>query len=193
MTMNAKDDMPQVITEDFHRRGFRTLYETQVGRDFLLVSSDGLEMSVHSAVLIAASPVFLAMFEGDFAERQTGRCVMTQVDAPVLKVLVQFMYCGSCQTGVSDHTEQIIVVADQYQLTDLVGQCEQILIKKMTEENVTDLLLLTDSIEAPSLKAHALRCVRKNSTVLKESGAIKKLYENASAKLLSELVSYLLP
>ena len=165
------------------RQALKTLYGTSTGSDFVLVSSDGVEESVHRAILIARSPVFAAMFESNMTEVQTGRSVISDVSGPVLKALVEYMYCGCSGEDFGEDSMNVLLMADKYQLTELVNYCEQLLIRTVSKDNVTEILLLTDGVSVPALKKAALRFLSTHTddlSDLKKSGAIKKLGNSAA-------------
>ena len=173
----------QTFKLDPFRQALKTLYETNTGRDFVLVSSDGVEESVHRAILIARSPVFAAMFESNMTEVQTGRCVISDVMGPVLKALVKYMYCGCSGEDFGEDSMNVLLMADKYQLTELVEYCQQLLIRTVSKDNVTEILLLTDGVSVPALKKAALRFLSTHTddlSDLKKSGAIKKLGNSAA-------------
>ena len=184
----------QTLNLEPFRQTLKILYETKTARDFVLVSSDGLEESVHRAILIGRSPVFAAMFESNMTEVQTGRCVISDVSGPVLKALVKYLYCGYSGEDFGEDAMNVLLMADYYQLTELVNYCEQLLIPKVSKDNVIEVLLLTDGVSVPALKKAALRFLRTHTehlSDLKKSGAIKKLTEEASTELLAEIITLL--
>ncbi|GAV07381.1 hypothetical protein RvY_17220-1 [Ramazzottius varieornatus] len=71
------------------------MYESDIGRDFTLVSSEGAERHVHKAVLNASSSIFQRMFQANLAECRTGRCVIPDIDTQTLDFLLRYMYYGS--------------------------------------------------------------------------------------------------
>ena len=112
-------ELPQAA-DDF-KQSFRYLYDMKIGQDVVLVSSDGIKIPVHRAVIISRSPVFSAMFDNDMTESRTGRCGISDVDGDTLAIVVKYMYCGCSESELEQHTEKILLAADKYQLKALVN------------------------------------------------------------------------
>ena len=186
----APVDRPRILQCESALTNFEDLYLSPVARDFILVSSEGMEHSVHRAILIARSPVFAAMFESKMSEAQLGRCVIPDVSMRVLAVLIKFMYCGCSVDDLLIDTREIAIAADKYGLTDLVKHCEGNLMDGITGGNVVDLLVLADGVTAPTLKNAAIRFVWMNLAALKSSGALRELCEKGSPELLAETMAF---
>lgn len=51
---------------------------------------DGTEIHAHRAILAAMSPTFLAMFDHDLKEKQTGRVIITDCVPDVFRALLRY-------------------------------------------------------------------------------------------------------
>ncbi|GAV01080.1 RvY_11847-1 [Ramazzottius varieornatus] len=89
-----RKDTSDNALEVFRKRS-RSMYDSEVGRDFVLVSSDGVERRVHQAILNSSSPVFSRMLKSNMKECKTGRCEIENVSGNTVDLLLRCMYYGS--------------------------------------------------------------------------------------------------
>ena len=169
-------------------RRLRQLYDTDVGKDFTIVSSAEEERQVHRAVLAISSPVLKAMIDSDLEETETGRCEMPDISTETLDTLVRFMYYNSTKDLESkQHARDVLVAADKYQMNDLKETCERILAADLKNENAIELLLLADKVTAKFLKNSALRHVAVNFRVMENAGQLKKIGEDSDKDQVQEI------
>ncbi|XP_046983969.1 speckle-type POZ protein-like [Schistocerca americana] len=88
----------------------------------------------HTAVLVTGSPVFAAMFRHDMVESSSGLVNVTDVDGPVLRELLTFMYTFHAPQ-LASMAAQLLVAADKYGVLSLKAQCEQQLATGLAVDN----------------------------------------------------------
>ena len=109
--------------------------------DVTLKLSDG-SIDAHRMILAAVSPVFEKMFYGDFKEGKS-----TIVDLPadnykVFKLLIDFIYNGSCKMDCMDDILPLLEVMDRYQLKKgaFYHMCGTVVITNLNSSNYLTLL-----------------------------------------------------
>lgn len=165
---------PEVLEQAMQR--LSVLHSSGTGSDFVLVSKDKKEFPVHSAILIAHSPVFAAMFTHETDEKKAGRCEIPDVDTETLSVVLEFLY--SCSTrDLKPIADRVLEAADKYDIPDLVKVCEIHLVKAITLHNVAHFLILADQHNFANLENVALEFVSKNMTEFVKQGGIQVVSE----------------
>jgi speckle-type POZ protein len=114
----------------------------------------GQEMTAHSDILIAASPVMAAMLEdGKFTEGQTKTITIPDIEPTVFKQLLWYIYTGSAPSlGEESIMMPLYLAADKYQLDALKKICEEGLIQNLKLENAVVYLSWAYSHLLPKLK-----------------------------------------
>ncbi|XP_055348962.1 speckle-type POZ protein-like [Paramacrobiotus metropolitanus] len=139
--------------------------------DFFVRSKDGIEFPAHRFVLMAQSPFFAVMLTHDSQEKQQSRCELKDKDAESVDILLDYVY--GCDTGkvTKDNAEKVLTMADEYELVDLRGFCEQTLADSISVEKALPYLVLSVQRGLDVLKAAALRMMPKYlNAVLKGKG-----------------------
>ena len=143
------------------RADMYTLYKKEMLTD-TVVKCDDKEFKVHRAVFASQSPVFLAMFQTDMKEKQSGIIEVSDITPAVMSDLVTYLYTGSAP-NLGSLVNELLDVAGKYQLPHLFRMCESELGKKMKDTSVIETLILADLHGRPSLKKACLKYIRLNS------------------------------
>ena len=155
------------------------------------------QVPAHSAIIGASSPVFAAMFEGGrFQEGQTRTVNIEDIDSPVFRKLLQFLYTGSSGSSKqdpSDELQALFLAADKYQVDALKDICEQFLIHQLAIDNVLHLLVWAHLYGAEKLKETAVKyIVEERSQVwkLKEWAELGRNYFDLFFLICNQIVPY---
>lgn len=100
---------------------------------------------------MAKTPVFDRVFSHKMKETILGVVEIKEVDPLVFQELLRFVYTNDFDAK-NKLTEELLIIADRYKIDDLKRKCENILLKKLTIENVTRIIMLVDNYFANSLK-----------------------------------------
>ncbi|XP_046982216.1 ankyrin-1-like [Schistocerca americana] len=130
------------------------LLDSGVGAVVWLVAGD-TRLVAHRAVLAARSPVLAAMLRDDSPEASSGRISISDVEGPVLRQLVAYMYTLRAPQ-LPDVTPQLAAAADRYGLPALKAACEQ---------------QLAAQLSAGTAAAAAVLAVRRTSDSLRQAVA----------------------
>ncbi|OQV14001.1 putative Protein roadkill [Hypsibius exemplaris] len=128
------------------------LLSDRSGADFTLVSSDAREFPVHRSILMARSRVFAAMLASETVDRESGRCVVEDVDGRTVEALLRFVYHASVE-GLAEVADTLLAAADKYELLDLKQACEELLLRQIQPDNAAKRLILAEMHQAGRLKA----------------------------------------
>ena len=137
---------------------------------------DQVELFAHKVILAARSPVFANMFEHDMQEKQTNRIEINDVRAEVLKQMLVYIYTDGVPK-IKEMANDLLYVADKYQLDNLKAMCERHLSYNLQVSNAAHTVQLAHMHNAPKLKENALRFVSKHITEVratKEWEEVKK-------------------
>lgn len=176
----------QSIIDDIqYHYDFSTLLTDPIYSDFTIESSEGDKFNVHRIILTAHSEVFKAMLREDTAESQNSFVKLVDVSTDELKCVLEFIYTGTI-TKFDTNVCNLLVLADQYNISGLRELSQYILSKQLTEENALETLVIADMYNADSLKIAAMVLIKGNPKILK-SNTFKEV---KNAALLRELCQY---
>jgi len=112
-------------------------------------------------IIVSASPVLAAMFQGEnFKEGQSNSVEIDDIDGKVFEQLLHYLYTGRAPLWEDDSvTEPLFMAADKYQVEGLKEACTNILIPKVTFENVVHFLVVGHLCSAPKLEEASFKCL----------------------------------
>ncbi|XP_057320118.1 speckle-type POZ protein-like [Microplitis mediator] len=140
----------------------KKLLDVTVASDITLVVSNR-EFKSHKALLMVRSPVFYAMLSHDMKEKKENKITVPDIDPELFEKVFEFIYSDKV-TDLDNFAEQLLEVADQYQLPGLVELCEESLGKSLTDYNAVRIMVLADRFNAKQLFDFAIDYVVSNIT-----------------------------
>lgn len=148
--------------------------------DVTLVVADRKEFKAHKVVLASQSLFFKTRFErrwiGQRKGHQFDRVDLTDVPASVMEAILSYMYTGKV-ADIDELAIHIFPTADQYGLEGLQKMCEESLAKTLTSNNVIDVLIRADAINAVNLKKVCMEYISLNASSVRASADFCKLKE----------------
>lgn len=144
----------------------------------------------HRAVLAASSPVFLAMFQSDMKEPNTGMLILPDdVPAPVFNAVRDYLYGQPLRVAAHDALPMSAFVRRyEIALLDLEHFLDTLLASAITLENVVHIRRHADAHSAHRLKRACDRFVTMRMQLLPEAVAfLDASIEDAEATLYSPL------
>ena len=172
------------LVDDFTR-----LLNDQTFSDFN-IECKGKVFTCHKAVLAARSDVFKAMLCMDGEEAKKNVQVIKEFEPEQVGVMLEFIYTGKIDESVLVEPD-LLVLADKYDLPDLVAHCELVLAKELNEETCLDLLDLAHKVSSDYLTKLCSSFVAKNLSKLKdrpEWANLAKTNPTALLKVFEQLV-----
>ncbi|CAI5998059.1 unnamed protein product [Closterium sp. NIES-64] len=155
---------------------------SQMGKDYevLLYSGEGCDVtfdvgdetvSAHRVILAARSPVLKALLYGPMRDRREGNIPVTDIEAPVFKALLHFIYTDDLpSSGPSAFTpimaQHLLAAADRYALDRLRLICESKLCETVDADTVATTLALAEQHNAKRLKNVCLQFAAQNLATL---------------------------
>lgn len=90
---------------------------------------------VHRAILSAVSPYFKALFTNSLkgGKIETTEVVIS-VPGEIFSLILDYAYTGTCNVNV-DNVEQLLPLADQFEVLGIVQLCCQFLLQELRPEN----------------------------------------------------------
>ncbi|KAG8486826.1 hypothetical protein CXB51_020296 [Gossypium anomalum] len=180
---------------------FGQLLKTGKGTD-VSFEVDGEVFYAHKLVLAARSPVFRAQLFGPMKEQNTKQIKVEDIEAPVFKALLHFMYWDSLPdmqelTGLDSKwvttlmSQHLLAAADRYGLERLRLLCESNLCEDVTINTVATTLALAEQHHCFQLKAVCLKfiAVPENLRAVMQTDGFVYLKESCPS-VMTELLEY---
>lgn len=91
---------------------------------------------VHRVILSAASPYFKALFTNRLKREKcdTNEVYIGNVPGEIFGLILDYAYTGSCNV-TADNVEQLLPLADQFEVLGVVQLCCQFLLQELRPEN----------------------------------------------------------
>ncbi|XP_049945415.1 inversin-like [Schistocerca serialis cubense] len=126
-------------------------------------------LAAHREVLAARSPVFAAMLQHDTPEASSGEISITDVEGPVLSLLLAYMYTLQAPQ-VPSMAAQLLAAADRYGLLALKGECEKQLVAQLAVETAAATAVLAVRHSCRNLTSAAVAFIKANLGVMATQG-----------------------
>ncbi|CAN1193175.1 BTB/POZ and MATH domain-containing protein 2 [Linum perenne] len=162
---------------------------------------DGETFSAHKLVLAARSPVFRAQFFGPMKDQNTSSLKVEDVEAPVFKALLHFIYWDALpemeELGVNSKwaatlmAQHLLAAADRYALERLRLLCETTLCEDVAVDTVATTLALAEQHQCLQLKAVCLKFIAlpENLKAVMQTDGFEYL-EQSCPSVITELLQY---
>ncbi|XP_043282322.1 speckle-type POZ protein-like B [Venturia canescens] len=150
-------------------KSLKTMYDAKIFSDITFVfDDDGKELTAHKAILAAQSEVFQVMFSSDMKEKHTGRVEIDDIRSEVFEEFLRYLYTGEIY-NLKNIFEEILVVADKYDVCHLKEFCENHMLATLSDENVENYLLIAAKYYCTELKKRALEMLQNSAkTIMSE-------------------------
>ncbi|PSN56988.1 hypothetical protein C0J52_04246 [Blattella germanica] len=130
--------------------------------DGVLHSSDGKTLYVHRAILSAVSPYFKALFTNSLkGGKPEANEVNLDIRGHILELILDYAYTGQCNV-TSQNVEELLPVADQYEVMGVVQQCCQYLLEELRPENCLGIYKFARHYFCRDLEERGRRYIRHN-------------------------------
>ncbi|XP_049769430.1 ankyrin repeat, PH and SEC7 domain containing protein secG-like [Schistocerca cancellata] len=131
------------------------------GAIVMLVAGD-TRLAAHRAVLVDRSPVFAAMFQHDTLEASSGEVAIADVEGPVLRQLVSYLYTLRAPQ-LPSIAPQLLATADKCALSGLKAECEKQVAAELALETAAATAVLAVRHSCSSLRQAALTFIKKHT------------------------------
>ena len=132
--------------------------------DMTLVVDDGKKIKVHRRVLSEASPVFEKMLNSEIRETHEGAVRLEMITELGLMELLEYIYTGSVQISADDNAQDLVVMADYFDLPHLKYQAGRALEQTLNTLNSISTYRLAKKYHCEELARHTKEYIDLNFT-----------------------------
>jgi hypothetical protein len=162
--------------------GLRWLWDTKRYADVVLRGPEA-SLKAHAVVLSAVSPPFRAMLAGAFVEAQLKVVEVSNHPQQVLAKMLEFVYTGEIEIDDQD-VMQLFMIADQFDIKELKGLCEEHVATGINENSVLGLLMAAKHQTADRLEHKCLQFIKQHPGTILAQSEFRKLPEDVVLSIL---------
>ncbi|KAK4477998.1 hypothetical protein RD792_017263 [Penstemon davidsonii] len=177
------------------RQSYKQLLESREGSD-VSFEVEGETFYAHKIILSTMSPVLNAQFFGPLKEENTQCIKIEEMQAPVFKALLHFIYCDvipdfDSKCGATIMTQHLLAAADRYGIHTLRSLCELRLCENIDINSVVSSLALAEQHGCFQLKSRCLEFIGrpKNLEAVIQTDGFKNLKESCPTVTYDLLIS----
>ncbi|KAK4394890.1 BTB/POZ and TAZ domain-containing protein 1 [Sesamum angolense] len=160
--------------------------------DVYVIASGGVRIPAHSKILASASPVLENIIEKSQRHRSTERKVpMLGVPYDAVAVFIQFLYSSRCSEEQLDiYGIHLLALSHVYLIPQLKQRCTKGLAKRVTVENVVDVIQMARLCDAPDLYLKCMKLLSNNYKAVEATEGWKFL-QNHDPHLELEILQFI--
>ncbi|KAH0946331.1 hypothetical protein HN011_002719 [Eciton burchellii] len=132
---------------------------------------------VHRAILSAVSPYFKALFTNSLkgGKTETTEVVISSVPGEIFSLILDYAYTGTCNVN-ADNVEQLLPLADQFEVLGIVQLCCQFLLQELRPDNCLGIFKFARHYFCRDLERQGRKYIRHHfKQILQESAEFKDL------------------
>ncbi|KAH0558171.1 hypothetical protein KQX54_014723 [Cotesia glomerata] len=166
------NESKRLMTNDY-----KDLFDTKMDADVTFIVGEK-KFRAHKLVLMVRSPVFRAMLNSGMRENKEHGINIPDISPDMFNSLLEFMYTDRV-ADLDAVAEDLVEVADKYQVQTLKQVCLEELCMSVNIENAARMILLADRLNAEIMFKYVTEYIRINAeTVIQTEGY--KLMEAAN-------------
>ncbi|KAK4491279.1 hypothetical protein RD792_002015, partial [Penstemon davidsonii] len=189
-------DVPKMVAQMSDlRQSYEQLLESGEGSD-VSFEVEGETFYAHKLILSTRSPVFKAQFFGTLKEKNNRLIKIDEMQAPVFKALLHFIYCDvipdlDSKCINTTMTQHLLAAADRYGIEKLRSLCEARLCENIVIDTVASSLALAEQHGCIQLRSMCLEFIGlpENLEVVMQTNEFKNLNESSPAVIYDLLKS----
>lgn len=137
------------------------------------------DFKIYEGILTKQSPVFAAMLRNqDNKESRENLVEIKDIDAEVCEQMMEFLHTGEAPKSINDHLEELLNVAEKYELVRLKAYCEEAFYEQLTPENSSDTFITADLYNACQLKRATINFIINHMDEVRVTVSYKKMKKN---------------
>ncbi|KAL2737104.1 kelch-like protein 10 [Vespula maculifrons] len=143
---------------------------------------------VHRAILSAVSPYFKALFTNSLkgGKSETTEVVIDSVPSEIFALILDYAYTGTCNVN-ADNVEQLLPLADQFEVLGVVQLCCQFLLQELKPDNCLGIFKFARHYFCRDLEEKGRRYIRHHfKQILYESSEFKELQSEELESILED-------
>ncbi|KZC09505.1 Kelch-like protein 10 [Dufourea novaeangliae] len=132
---------------------------------------------VHRAILSAVSPYFKALFTNSLkgGKTETTEVAIDSVPGKIFSLILDYAYTGTCNVN-ADNVEQLLPLADQFEVLGVVQLCCQFLLQELRPENCLGVFKFARHYFCRDLEERGRKYIRHHfKRILQESQEFKEV------------------
>lgn len=139
------------------RENNREMWENELFTD-CVIKVGSKQLKAHKSVLAQNSPVFKSMFSSEgMIEAQRGVIDILDAKYDSVRAMVEFMYTGNTDALEGNSIDEVLAIADKYEVLPLKEQCEAKIATTINAKNITTIAMFSDTYSASILKNAVIR------------------------------------
>ena len=107
--------------------------QTRMFCDVTLVAGN-VDIPAHRNVLASSSPYFLALLTGSFAESNSSRILIENVEPGILGLLVEYIYTSQISI-TKDNADRIFIASKMFQFWEVTEACSKFIKNQIQPDN----------------------------------------------------------
>ncbi|CAG7786946.1 unnamed protein product [Allacma fusca] len=152
------------------------------------IECSGETFPVHRLVLAGKSDYFAAMFRLPLKETAESRVEINDIEPPVLKEFLRFIYTGSVDQDIlADVAASLYTAADKYNVEKLVSVCENQLLHQVSLDNAMTMYDLSQNRPHSKLAKRAKEVISWNKSSFAEDAESFKNFTCKYPELMFEI------
>ncbi len=150
----------------------------------LVSTSSCIFFSAHRLILAASSPVFKAMFSGKFKETKSKVIPMKEMTFVGLKNIVDCFYTTKIKI-TAKNIEDILPAAHLLQLNDIIDECTDWMVGKLTKTNCFSFLKMAEKYSIEKVESAVNKFILENFVSVCQTKAFSMISKQALMRYLS--------
>lgn len=155
----------------------------------------GEHLSAHSAILVARSPVFAAMFAAPMREGREKEVIINDLPIEAVKAMLSYLYTGALDMSVLANDEpalDLLQAAHRYEVSTLVERIARTLARRFDVSTVAEWLGMADLIGCTSFRSQCLDFMRQHMPEVQMTESYSRLVETRPS-VLQDIIAVLAP
>ncbi|XP_076901226.1 BTB/POZ and TAZ domain-containing protein 1-like [Bidens hawaiensis] len=142
-----------------------------------ILTSGGRRIPANAKILASASPVLENLINSCRSSEKTIRILGVPCDA--VEVFVSFLYYNRCnEARVEKYAIHLLALAHVYSVPQLKTRCSKALIRRLTTDNVVDVLQLARLCDAPDVYLKCMKLISNRFKSVEETEAWRFLQDH---------------
>jgi hypothetical protein len=150
--------------------GIGKIFRRGVLSDVTLVAGESQQkFAAHKLVLAAKSEVLYDMFCQDGSQQQTSApCEIRLYETcpAAVKAFLDYVYSGEYEPRNAEANKDVLRLAQQFQMPELIERCAEILSRDVTTSNVVERLQICEEFELIRLRQKIMQTLTSNKIAL---------------------------
>ena len=133
------------------------------------------------------SPVFRAMLQSEMKEKINGVIDIEDAKVDVMKEMIQYMYTANVNWNkIKNHERDLLILADRFQVQELVHNCSSMLGSTLTKDNALDFGIFGEMYNSDALIQKCAKFISHNVDKCLVKGWMEKI--QGSPRLMLHLI-----